>query len=69
MKAKGIKEKIIHNARSQLIRREAINYSTYAGSLARNGWDPITCPDWHHVDPIKLDMIWKEMKVSNIFSF
>ena len=59
MKTKGIIQKIYYNARSQPIGKEAINYSTYLGSLARNGWVPITCPDWHHADPLKLDIIWK----------
>ena len=57
-KTKGIIQKVTYNARSQPIGREAINYSTYlVGSLAWNGWVPITCPDWHHAYPLRLNMI------------
>lgn len=66
-KLKGKKEKMNYNQRSQPIGKEAIRYTTYLGALARNGWVPITLPDWHHADNVSLDMIWKEMKVSTIF--
>ena len=34
IKTKGIMQKVSYNARSQPIGKEAINYSTYLGSLA-----------------------------------
>ena len=44
-KTKVIIQKVNYNVRSQPIGNEAINYNTYLGSLARNGWVPITCLD------------------------
>ena len=57
-KTKGILQKITYNVRSQPIEKEVINYNTYLGSLAWNRiWIPITCPDWHHAYPLRLDII------------
>ncbi|KAF4346214.1 hypothetical protein G4B88_026329 [Cannabis sativa] len=62
MKSNGIQQKVTYNRRSQPVGKGAIRYSTYSGALALNGWVPIDLPNWHNVDEVKLDMIWKEMK-------
>ena len=62
-------QKVSYNVRSQPIGKEAINYSTYLGSLAHNRWVPITNPDWHQENPLKLDMICNEIKVSSFFNY
>ncbi|KAM6590472.1 hypothetical protein CsatA_013077 [Cannabis sativa] len=63
MKSKGIQQKVTYNRRSQPVGKGAIRYSTYSGALARNGWVPIDLSNWHNADEVKLDMIWKEMKM------
>ena len=68
MKTKGIMQKVSYTAISQPIGKVTINYSTYLESLAHNGWVPIICPDWHHTNSLKLDMIWKEIKISSFFN-